>query len=189
MKKVLLMVVASGALFALVPASALAKHNDRRHHHHHARVIHVTPAGTVVSFTNGVLTIKANDGNVASGRVTNATELRCEQQEPAEIQSHDRGRGGDIDRGDNDRGDNDRGDNDRADNDRADNDRGDNDRGDNDRGDDQGDNDNDEANEMCTTADLAPGAVVQRAELRISGAGAVWDDVELVTQSSGSSDS
>ena len=52
-----------------------------------------------------------------------------------------------------------------------------------------GDNDNDEANEMCTTADLVPGAVVQKAELAISGAGATWDEVELMAQSSGSSDS
>lgn len=63
-------------------------------------------------------------------------------------------------------------------------DRGDNDRGD--RGDDNGD---DEANEMCTTADLVPGAVVQKAELAISRAGATWDEVELMAQSSGSSDS
>ena len=32
---------------------------------------------------------------------------------------------------------------------------------------------------MCTTTDLTPGAIVQNAELRISGAGAVWDEVEL----------
>jgi hypothetical protein len=206
MKKVLMIVVASAASIALVPATALAQHNDRRHHHdrgRHARVHHRTfghdqgnqgnnqPAGTVVSFTNGVLTIKASDGNMASGKVTNATELRCEQQEPAGMQSHDRGRGdngggGDNNRGDNDQGDNDQGDNDRGDNDRGDNDRGDNDRGDNDRGDNQGDNDNDndEANQMCTTANLVPGAIVQKAKLRISGAGAVWDEVELVTQSS-----
>ncbi len=178
-----MIVVASAALIALVPATALAKHNDRRHHHqrgHHAQVHHRTfghdagnqgnnlPAGTVVSFTNGVLTIKAADGNMASGRVTNATELRCEQQEPAGMQSHDRGRGDNGGGGDNNRGDNDQGDNDRGDN-----------QGDN-------DNDNDEANEMCTTADLMPGAVVQKAELQISSAGAVWDEVELVTQSSGS---
>ena len=42
---------------------------------------------------------------------------------------------------------------------------------------------------MCTTADLTPGAVVQDAELRISSAGAVWDEVELVSQSSHSSNS
>jgi hypothetical protein len=180
MKKVLLIVVASAALIALVPATALAKHNERRHHHrghHHARVHHRTfghdqgdpgnnnqPAGKIVSFTNGVLTIMANDGNTASGKVTNATEIKCEEQEPGEMQGHDRGRGGDNGGG------------------------GDNDRGD-DRGDDNGDNDNDEANEMCTTADLTPGAMVQKAELRISNAGAVWEEVELVSQSSQSSNS
>ena len=146
-----------------------------------------------MSFTNGVLTIKAGDGNMASGKVTNATELRCEQQEPAGMQSHDRGRGDNGGGGDNDRGDNDQGDNDRGDNARGDNDRGDNDRGDNQDNqgdnDNDNDNDNDEANQMCTTANLVPGAIVQKAELRISGAGAVWDEVELVTQSSGSSDS
>jgi len=175
MRKALLVTAVSCALIALVPATALAKHGDRRHHHrvHHARVHHRTfghdqgngiqgqPAGTVVSFTNGVLKIMANDGNTASGRVTNATELKCEAAEPAEFEHHDRGRG-------DDRG-------------------GDNDRGD--HGDDDGDNDNDEANEMCTTADLVPGAVVQKAELAISVAGATWDEVELMAQSSGSSDS
>jgi hypothetical protein len=178
MKKVLLIVVASAALIALVPATALAKHGDRRHHrgHHHAQVHHRTfghdennqnnntPAGTVVSFTNGVLTIVANDGNTASGKVTNATEIKCEQQEPAEFEHHDRGRGDDG--GD-------------------DNDRGD-DNG-NDQGDNDNDNDNDKANEMCTTADLTKGAVVQKAELRITSAGGVWDEVELVSQPSNSS--
>jgi len=180
MKKVLLIVVASAALIALVPATALAKHNDRRHHHrgrHHARVHHRSfghdegnpvdnqPAGTVVSFTNGVLTIMANDGNTASGEVTSATEIKCEQPEPAEMEHHDRGHGDNGGGDDNGRGD--------------------------DQGDDNGndDNDNDEANEMCTTADLTPGATVQKAELRISSAGAVWDEVELVSQSSPSSDS
>lgn len=175
MRKVLLITAASCALIALLPATALAKHGDRRHHHHahHARVHHRTfghdqgnglqgqSAGTVVSFTNGVLTIMANDGNTASGSVTNATELKCEGAEPTEMEHHDRGRGGD---------------------------RG----GDNDRGDDHGDNndnDNDDVNEMCTTADLVPGAIVQEARLSISGAGATWDEVELIVQSSGSSDS
>ena len=173
MRKMLTVLIASGALLAVVPATALAKHNDRRHHHHHHARIHNTPAGTVVSFTNGVLTIRANDGNTSSGEVTNTTELSCEAQEPAEMQNHERGRG------DNGGGGDGRGE-------------GDNDRGDNDRGDDNGNNDNDndnDANQMCTTGDLTPGAIVQHAKLRISSAGAVWDEVELVTQSAGSSDS
>jgi len=151
MKKVLLITAASCALIALVPATALAKHGDRRHHHraHHARVHH-TSSSTVVSFTNGVLTIMANDGNTASGRVTNATELRCDGAAPAEMKHHDRGRGDDAGGGN-----------------------------------DQGDNDN----ETCTTAALVPGAVVHEARLAISGAGATWGEVELIPQSSGSSDS
>ena len=52
-------------------------------------------------------------------------------------------------------------------------------------GNDQGDNDN----ETRTTAALVPGAVVHEARLAISGAGATWDEVELIPQSSGSSDS
>ena len=89
-----MIVVASAAVIALVPATALAQHNDRRHHHdrgHGARVHHRTfghdqgqpgnnqPAGTVVSFTNGVLTIKAGDGNMASGTVTNAKPLEADR--------------------------------------------------------------------------------------------------------------
>ena len=44
MKKSFVIVVASAALIALLPASALAKHDERRHHHrgHHARVHHHT---------------------------------------------------------------------------------------------------------------------------------------------------
>jgi hypothetical protein len=52
-------------------------------------------------------------------------------------------------------------------------------------GNDQGDNDN----ETRTMAALVPGAVVHEAWLVISGAGATWDEVELIPQSSGSSDS
>jgi hypothetical protein len=176
MRKTLLIVAASAATFALAPATALAKHNERHHHRrgHHVRVHHESfggdqgqpgdtnqaqPAATVVSFTNGVLTIRANDGNTASGQVTNGTELDCVGAEPAEMRNHDHGGG--------------------------DNRGGDNGQGDDDRGDDQGQGD-DEAAQMCTTADLVPGAMVQDARLSISGAGAVWDKVELVTPSTSS---
>ena len=100
MRKASLVTAAGCASIALLPATALAKHGDRRHHHraHRARVHHRTfgddqrngiegqPAATVVSFTNGVLTIMANDGKTASGRVTNATELHCEAAEQAEFE-------------------------------------------------------------------------------------------------------
>jgi hypothetical protein len=169
MRKLLVVVVASGALLALAPATALAQHHGRRHHHH-ARVHHKTfgsdpasgtstpaqPTATVVSFTNGVLTIKANDGNTASGMVTADTEIECQGADMSELRSHDHG-GGDNGGGDNGQGD--------------------------DQGDDQGPGD-DGANQMCTTANLVQGAMVQEARLSISSAGAVWDKVELIAQSS-----
>jgi len=41
----------------------------------------------------------------------------------------------------------------------------------------------------CDSSSLTPGAMVHEAELKLSGAGAVWDKVELVTSSSSSSSS
>jgi hypothetical protein len=57
-------------------------------------------------------------------------------------------------------------------------------------GDDNGDNDgnNDDQREdeqgaaMCSSANLVPGAIVRDAELTISGAGAIWREVELAEQ-------
>jgi|HubBroStandDraft_3_1064219.scaffolds.fasta_scaffold60796_2 hypothetical protein len=57
-------------------------------------------------------------------------------------------------------------------------------------GDDNGDNDgnNDDQREdeqgaaMCSCANLVPGAIVRDAELTISGAGAIWREVELAEQ-------
>ncbi len=188
MRKTLVIVVASSALIALAPATALAKRHHHRSHSHHARAHHrifisdqgsssnqgttgtaptgtaPSPGGTVVSFTNGVLTIKASDGSAASGMVTGATELKCEAPDSTSMQSHDHGQsggGGDENGGNNDNN--------------AGNDNNDN--GDN------GDNDDNGANQTCTTADLAPGTPVQEAELTISSAGAVWSKVELVTPS------
>jgi hypothetical protein len=185
MRKIVLSVVACCAVIAIVPASALAhgEHHKRHHRAHHARVHHRNfggdqnqgagqnqnqdqNAGTVQSFTGGVLTIALNNGQTVSGDVTNDTEIRCEaaENDMSSLRSHDRG-GDNGDHGDNNRGDNDQGD---------------------DRGDDNNDNDN---NVMCSSTDLTPGTVVHEAELRISSAGAVWDKVELVTQSPQSSGS
>jgi len=164
MRKLLLIVVASGALLALSPATALAQHHGRRHHH--VRVHHKTfgsdttattpaqPTATVVSFVNGVLTIKANDGNTASGMVTADTEIECQAPDTSGMQSHDQGGG-------------------------------DNGGGNWQGGQDQGQGDG-QGNQTCTTADLIPGAMVQEAQLSISDAGAEWDKVELITQPSSS---
>ena len=185
MRKILLSVVACCAVIVILPASALAHgHQHKRHHHrsHHAQVHHRQfgsdqvgvnnqdqNAGTVQSFTGGVLTIALNNGQMISGQVTGDTEIECEavENDMSSLRSHDRN--GDGDRGDNngDRGD----------------DNG-NDQGDNDQG--HGDDDNGGA--MCTSSDLTPGTVVHEAKLRISSAGATWDKVELVTASAADKD-
>jgi hypothetical protein len=174
MRKMLLAIVLGSAMAAAVPALAMARtHHHPRHHsarHRHTRVRHEhfgsrnddasapsnTPtAGTIASFDNGLLTIKLGDGSMVSGRVTNATEIRCEAAEPGEMEhpehtdsdqggGSDNGNGGGDDNGDN-----------------------------NDRGDDE------QGEEMCSTANLVRTAVVSDAELTISGAGAIWSEVDL----------
>jgi len=181
MRRILFTILACTALSAAVPTVALA-HNGRHHHkrHHHARVRHEKfighrqasdsssgnpaaasepTAGTVTSFDGTTLMITLNNGNTVSGMVTNDTEIKCESPE--------------MQNGDNDGDDNGAGD-----------DHGDavfhhsdggGDNGDN--GDQGDDNDN---NQSCT---ITPGMAVTKAELTINGAGAFWDEVELVSSS------
>jgi hypothetical protein len=161
----------------------MAHEGQRGHHHerhHHARVRHENfvghrhdgnsangnpangsepTAGTVTSFANDMLTITLTNGNTVSGEVTNDTEVKCEN--PAENDNN--------------------GDNDVEHGDRI-SDHGPGGGDDGDRGDDNGnrgdDNDNDN---MCA---IAPGMTVRNAELTINGAGAFWNEVELVSSSS-----
>ena len=185
MRKIML-AVATCAVFAFVPASALAKGHGRhsRHHAHHARVHHkkfgtdpsrqsttTSPssgqtAGTVQSFTGGVLTIALSNGTSVSGQVTADTEIKCVAPETSGPMGHDEGDGGGGSFGDH-HGDHH--------GDQGGNDQGDNDPGDNDQ------DDQNQANPPCDMTSLVPGAVVQEAELNISGAGAVWEKVVLVT--------
>jgi hypothetical protein len=176
MRRIVLSVVACCAVIAILPASALA---HRGHHkRHHARVHHRTfgqdwsqsgnsgtstssdqNAGTVVSFTGGVLTIALNNGQTVSGNVTGDTEIECQAPDTSSgMQSHETGDGGGDNQGDNDQGDDDQG-----------------------QGDDNGDN------ASCSSADLTAGTVVHEARLTLSGAGATWDKVELVTTSASNS--
>ncbi|HWF50344.1 MAG TPA: hypothetical protein VG294_06825 [Solirubrobacteraceae bacterium] len=165
MRRILFTMLAAGVIAAAVPTLAFARHHHSTHHRHHshARVRHerfgstsTTPgtttspsAGTVASFTNGLLTIKLTDGTLVSGMVTADTEIECQASAPAQMQSDEHG-GGDGTSGSGDNGD-----------------------GSGDQGDDQGDG------QQCTTSALAMNAVVQEAELSISSAGAVWSKVEL----------
>lgn len=94
---------------------------------------------------------------MVSGRVTDATELKCEgAQATAMHDDGDHGGGGDNSGQQSGDDNGDQGDNsgDLAEN--------------------QGENE-----QLCTTASLTPGAVVQEAELSVSSAGAIWDKIEL----------
>ncbi len=192
MRRIIMTAVASLTLVA--PSAALA-HNGEHHHHHrgrHHRHAHVlafhaqapagsatptgsTPtssdsAGTVVSFSEGTLTLKLSDGSSVSGKVTERTEIECPASTSSIASAADFGR---HDQGDN----NDQSD----DNDRFD-DRGHDQGGPGPSGDDHGDCPGHEAGaqtEHCTTAALVPGASVKEALLSLSGAGAAWVKVEL----------
>ncbi len=123
-------------------------------------------AGTVTSFSAGVLTITLKDGSSVSGKVTEASELRCTSATPAPPRGDDSGdepgsgSGGDggvhgeLGLGS--------------------------------HGDDMsgGASDDEEGAEAppsaCTTASLVPGALVAEAELRIGAADVVWERVSLI---------
>jgi hypothetical protein len=191
MRRILLTLMLGGALAALVPATALAAHHHGKAHHqarHHARrhsrvrfeqfgsapSSSTQPAGeneqnagTVTSFQNGTLTITLNDGSTVSGTVTPNTEIECRAEDTsANMQRDDHG-----DRGDQgDQGD---------------------------QGDDNGNDNGDNANENgeqehgqqnCSSTNLTQGTVVREAELKVTGSGANWDKVDLVTSQAGVGD-
>ena len=182
MRKIVLMVLASCALAAMAPASALA-HGHRHHHRRHHSRVHFRAfgdfsqsgstssgstssgqsAGTVQSFTNNVLTIAMSNGSTVSGTVTSATEIECQASSTSDSsgwQSHDQSGGGDSSSGS----------------------------GDSSQGDDQGEG-TDSSSQNCDTSSLTPGATVQAAELEVSSAGAAWDKVDLMSTSSTASQS
>lgn len=201
MRKMLLTVAASCAVIALVPASAIASKGHRHHHGthaHHSRVRHLswgsdqtqtTPqsqsqdAGTVQSFTNGVLTILLNDNKTTvSGQVTMATQIDCGTAQPAAqptgMDSHDQSQG--------DNGSSSGGNDGQSDSSSTSGSGG---SGNDDQSDDQGQGDDENASQTCDSSALTPGTVVHEAALSISSAGAVWNTVDLVTQSSPASPS
>ncbi len=171
MRRVLLLAVAALSLALAAPSGALAHHGHHGHHkhkHHKAhkakhRLKHIAAkpahsddpgdAGTVASFTDGVLTITLADGSTVSGKVTDRTEIDCTVAEPAPTPtatvSH---YGGDHD-----------------DDDWRDDDH----RWRHHCGDDAD----------CDVSDLVPGAVVHEAELRIGPGGSEFKEIELVVQS------
>jgi hypothetical protein len=158
---------------------------ERHHHHHHHRGHHrqahvlafhaqapasstsptgstgpTTPAsedkaGTIASFTGGVLTITLNDGSTVSGKVTERTEIECPappSASAADLSGRDGGESGSSDDGPGESS-------------------GDDDNGNDDNG--------NEVAEHCTSAALVPGASVKEALLSVGGEGATWLKLEL----------
>jgi hypothetical protein len=181
MRRMLLMAVMGSALALAVPGVASAHHGKRHHarHHKHAHLVKFgtasvsttpsgptattptgTPAGKVKSFENGVLVITLADESTVSGKVTDATRLRCRSAASQE-------NSGDDDQGGDEHGDVSAHVSDH-------------------NGSqgwhhvDDGDDDDNGNPTACTTAALVPGAVVGEAELNVSSAGAVWEKVELI---------
>jgi hypothetical protein len=113
-------------------------------------------AGTVTAFANGELTITLFDGGTLTGNVTEDTEIKCDDDSATAS-----GQGDDEGQDDEDEGDDDNG-----------GPQGGDDEGD----DDQGDDDN---SETCAPDALKVGAAVEEADLKISSAGRVWDEIEL----------
>lgn len=195
MRKTFVIAVASCALLAITPATALAKHSRRHHRAHHARVHHKkfgtdpaspsTPSGTttpvntapatmsVASFMNGVLTITDSTGQNIAGTVTADTRLICvTQQQPPNTSTGSTSTGSSgSSQGDDDGG---SGGGDQGGGDQVGGDQGGS-------GDDQGggDDQGEDQNQTCTTADLATGTPVQFAELSLSSTGTQWDTVVL----------
>jgi hypothetical protein len=96
MKRIITIASTGAMLLAVAALPAAASAQGQHHRRHHARVhAHLQSfgttsatapasgdAGTITSFTAGVLTIKLADGSSVSGKVTPTTELKCESAVP-----------------------------------------------------------------------------------------------------------
>jgi hypothetical protein len=159
------------------------RHHHHRGHHRHAHVLafhaQAPPsttsgasspsstsvsddkAGTIASFTSGVLTITLTDGSTVSGKVTERTEIEC--RSTMAVAARDGGQGDDN------------GNDGQSSSGPGDDEHHDASAGNGDAGDDDA---QDEA-EHCTTAALVPGASVKEAFLSVSSEGSTWVKVEL----------
>jgi hypothetical protein len=176
------------ALTLVVPSAALAHHGHGHHHHkargkaHHARFRHVhigagatgtttspTPenAGTVASYTGGVLTLSLNGGSTVSGTVTVHTRIRCVPAiAPTVTTPTSPAPGDDEGQGD------DRGSNDVS---------AQGDRGPGDWHHENGDDESPRTSEPpCDSSTLVAGAVVRAAQLRIGPGASEFESVWLV---------
>lgn len=172
MKRLVLTLAAAASVLAAAPAAALARHHHHAARTHHARIMRfgdlsgqpstTSPttgnAGTVTSFTGGVLTIQLTDGSTVSGTVSNDTSIECAasgQDQSGEDQGDQSTSGSDQSTTDDDQSTST-------------------------GGDDQGSGEDDQGSSGdCSSSNLTRGATISAAELRISGAGNVWEKVEL----------
>jgi len=147
-------------------------------------------AGHVASFDGTTLTITLNDNSTVSGAVTDATEIKCEGADDAHAATL-RSEGGEDESGDDSSGSGD-GEDRSGDDDHSGDNSGpsvnsgpgnatEDEQGDDDQGeDDDGDDDGAAPQPTCTKADLVEGAVVHEADLKVTSAGKVFEEVELV---------
>jgi len=176
MRRILIALLASSFAALIVPAAASA-HHHRHHHRRHAHMVVIAPhtakpatetpttpttetVATVASFEGGVLKLSLPDGSTVSVKVTEATWIGCgcshDFQGGAPGFQHDG-----PDPWQNQGGD--------------DNSPGGFQHGDDEVGPSQ--------TEECGVSSLVPGAKVKEAELSVSGAGAIWEKVELLPKS------
>jgi hypothetical protein len=204
MRRRLLTAVGITAIALAVPSAALAHHGRGHHRHHMAhhakfRFVHIdatgmttappsgdpaspttptTPppenAGTVTSYTGGVLTLTLNDGSTVSGKVTSDTRIACVKASPTTptgapptegAPGDDNGEGDDQSRGDMSQ-------------------QGDDGSGESQESEDGGDDGQQQAagapEPPCDSSALVAGAAVRAAELRIGPGGTEFENILLV---------
>jgi hypothetical protein len=118
-------------------------------------------AGTITAIDGATLTIKTFAGDEVTGAVSDATEIECENE--GDDSSRTLAEHGDDDGDNSGPGSGD-------------------DEGDDDRsgpGDGDGDHGDDDDEDECAPGALAVGAKVHEAELKLTSAGAIWDEIEL----------
>jgi hypothetical protein len=117
-------------------------------------------AGKISAFDGTTLTIKLFDDGELTGKVTDATEIKCENERSASTSSNGDDGGSGDDQGE--------------------------DGASHDQGDDHGDDGNDDhgdhhggRDDSCPADALKVGAAVQEADLKVTSAGRIWDELEL----------
>jgi hypothetical protein len=168
----LILALGAAALLAL-SGIAVAKdrhgddHGHHGRHHHHRHDFPLREAGTISSFdaATGKLTIALTSGESFTGLVTEETRIKCEGIDDR-LQRRDHGGDNSGSGGGDDNGG------------RGEPEPGDDNGGQNEPGDDNG-GEAPMGEATCSTASLTAGEIVGKAELRLEGGAAVFEEVEL----------